>query len=75
MARQESGAQKLEGHDIMALERFDPEGKFILETSRSISDYVVLDISSLISERRGLKRLIPLAVYKPAFGFQKQGFL
>ncbi len=25
MARQESGAQKLEGHDIMALERFDPE--------------------------------------------------
>ena len=25
MARQESGAQKLEGYDIMALERFDPE--------------------------------------------------
>ena len=25
VARQESGAQKLEGHDIMALERFDPE--------------------------------------------------
>lgn len=25
MARQESGARKLEGHDIMALERFDPE--------------------------------------------------
>ena len=25
VARQESGTQKLEGHDIMALERFDPE--------------------------------------------------
>lgn len=25
VARQESGAQKLEGHDIMAPERFDPE--------------------------------------------------
>ena len=25
VARQESGVQKLEGHDIMALERFDPE--------------------------------------------------
>ena len=25
VARQESGAQKLEGHDIMALERFDPK--------------------------------------------------
>ncbi len=25
VARQESGARKLEGHDIMALERFDPE--------------------------------------------------
>ncbi len=25
VARQESGARKMEGHDIMALERFDPE--------------------------------------------------
>ena len=25
VARQESGTQKLEGHDIMALELFDPE--------------------------------------------------
>ena len=25
VTRQESGAMKLEGHDIMALERFDPE--------------------------------------------------
>ena len=26
LARQQSGAEKLKGHDIMALERFDPEG-------------------------------------------------
>ena len=30
MVRQESGAQKLEGHDIMALERFDPEVKHMV---------------------------------------------
>ena len=30
VARQESGAQKLEGHDIMALERFDPEVKHMI---------------------------------------------
>ena len=30
VARQESGARKMEGHDIMALERFDPEVKHII---------------------------------------------
>lgn len=30
VARQKSGAQKLEGHDIMALERFDPEIKHMI---------------------------------------------
>lgn len=30
VARQESGARKLEGHDIMALERFDPEVKHMV---------------------------------------------
>ncbi len=30
VARQESGARKLEGHDIMALERFDPEVKHMI---------------------------------------------
>ena len=30
VVRQESGAQKLEGHDIMALERFDPEVKHMV---------------------------------------------
>ena len=29
-ARQRSGAEKLKGHDIMALERFDPEVKHII---------------------------------------------
>ena len=32
VARQESGARKLEGHDIMALERFDPEVTHFLES-------------------------------------------
>lgn len=30
VVRQKSGAQKLEGHDIMALERFDPEVKHMI---------------------------------------------
>lgn len=30
VARQKSGARKLEGHDIMALERFDPEVKHMI---------------------------------------------
>ena len=30
VARQESGARKLEGHDIMALERFDPEVRHMI---------------------------------------------
>ncbi len=30
VARQESGARKMEGHDIMALERFDPEVKHMI---------------------------------------------
>lgn len=43
VARQESGAQKLEGHDIMALERFDPEVKHmivfdVLSDSASVGD-------------------------------------
>lgn len=33
-ARQQSGAEKLKGHDIMALERFDPEVKHSLEAMR-----------------------------------------
>mgnify|MGYP006972695984 CR=1 FL=1 len=43
VARQESGAQKLEGHDIMALERFDPEVRHmivfdVLSDSASVGD-------------------------------------
>ena len=30
VARQESGARKLEGHDVMALERFDPEVRHMI---------------------------------------------
>ena len=32
-ARQQSGAEKLKGHDIMALERFDPEVKHMIVKS------------------------------------------
>lgn len=43
VARQESGVQKLEGHDIMALERFDPEVRHmivfdVLSDSASVGD-------------------------------------
>lgn len=43
VARQESGARKLEGHDIMALERFDPEVRHmivfdVLSDSASVGD-------------------------------------
>lgn len=38
-ARQQSGAEKLKGHDIMALERFDPEVKHIWTTTLAIRMY------------------------------------
>ena len=43
VARQESGARKLEGHDIMALEHFDPEVRHmivfdVLSDSASVGD-------------------------------------
>ena len=41
-ARQQSGAEKLKGHDIMALERFDPEVKHMISTTEFIGARVFL---------------------------------
>ena len=39
-ARQQSGAEKLKGHDIMALERFDPEVKhmIVFDVTQNVKD-------------------------------------
>lgn len=45
-ARQQSGAEKLKGHDIMALERFDPEVKhmIVFACMRSITGSLRKDV-------------------------------
>ena len=45
-ARQQSGAEKLKGHDIMALERFDPE----------VRHMIVFDVLSTYCHSYGWKR-------------------
>lgn len=42
-ARQKSGAEKLKGHDIMALERFDPEVKHMIVFDVLSDDFPVGD--------------------------------
>lgn len=44
-ARQQSGAEKLKGHDIMALERFDPEVKHM----------IVFDVCLLLKRRHRVR--------------------
>ena len=69
MARQESGAQKLEGHDIMALERFDPEVKHMI-----IFD--VLSRESPIGDKGHRMRLfLTEAGYKKALENQSRAFI
>ena len=68
VARQESGARKLEGHDIMALERFDPEVKHMI-----IFD--VLSGESPIGDKGHRMRLfLTEAGYKKALGSQDRFF-
>lgn len=69
VARQESGAQKLEGHDIMALERFDPEvGHMII--------FDVLSRESPIGDKGHRMRLfLTEAVYKKALESQDRSFI
>ena len=69
VARQESGAQKLEGHDIMALERFDPEVKHMI-----IFD--VLSGESPIGDKGHRMRLfLTEAGYKKALENQDRSFI
>ena len=68
-ARQQSGAQKLSGHDIMALERFTPETRHM----------IVLDVLSNDSPvgRKGEKMRLFLteAGYSRALESQKKGHI
>ena len=69
VARQESGARKLEGHDIMALERFDPEVKHMI-----IFD--VLSGESPIGDKGHRMRLFLTEVgYKKALESQDKSFI
>jgi len=69
VARQESGAQKLEGHDIMALERFDPEVKHMI-----IFD--VLSGESPIGDKGHRMRLfLTEAGYKKTLESQDRSFI
>ena len=69
VARQESGAQKLEGHDIMALERFDPEARHMI-----IFD--VLSRESPIGDKGHRMRLFLTEVgYKKALESQDKSFI
>lgn len=69
VARQESGARKLEGHDIMALERFDPE----------VAHMIVLDVlsrESHIGDKGDRMRLfLTEAGYKKALEDQGRSFI
>ena len=69
VARQESGARRLEGHDIMALERFDPEVKHMI-----IFD--VLSGESPIGDKGHRMRLfLTEAGYKKAVESQDRSFI
>ena len=69
VARQESGARKLEGHDIMALERFDPE----------VAHMIVFDVlsrESPIGDKGHRMRLFLTEVgYKKALESQYRSFI
>ena len=69
VVRQESGARKLEGHDIMALERFDPE----------VAHMIVFDVlsrESPIGDKGERMRLfLTEAGYKKALENQDRSFI
>ncbi len=69
VARQESGSQKLEGHDIMALERFDPE----------VTHMIIFDVlsgESPIGDKGHRMRLfLTEAGYKKAVESQDRSFI
>ena len=69
VARQESGAQKLEGHDIMALERFDPE----------VTHMVVFDVisgeSPIGDKGKRMRLFLTEAGYQKALENQNKHFI
>ena len=69
VARQESGAQKLEGHDIMALERFDPEVRHMIV-------FDVLSNESSIGDKGDRMRLfLTESGYQKALEHQRMAFI
>lgn len=69
VARQESGARKLKGHDIMALERFDPEVTHVIV-------FDVLSRESHIGDKGDRMRLfLTEAGYKKALEDQGRSFI
>lgn len=69
VARQESGARKLEGHDIMALERFDPEVKHMI-----VFD-VLSDKSSIGDKGSRMRLFLTDEGYRKALENQKQQYI
>ena len=69
VVRQESGARKLEGHDIMALERFDPE----------VAHMIVFDVLSRESpvgdKGERMRLFLTEAGYKKALENQDRSFI
>ena len=66
-ARQQSGAEKLKGHDIMALERFDPEVKHMIV-------FDVLSYDSPVGDKGDMKRLfLTEAGYQKFLESQERG--
>lgn len=69
VARQESGAKKLEGHDIMALERFDPEVKHMIV-------FDILSGESPIGDKGDRMRLFLTEIgYQKALENQSKSFI
>ena len=69
VARQESGARKLEGHDIMALERFDPEVRHMIV-------FDVLSNESSIGDKGDRMRLfLTESGYQKALEHQRKAFI
>ena len=68
-ARQKSGAQKLAGHDIMALERFDPDTRHMI-----VFDVLSHD-SPMGVEGRKNAPVLTEAGYGKALENQEKGFI
>ena len=69
LARQQSGAEKLKGHDIMALERFDPEVRHMVV-------FDVLSFESPVGDKGDKMRLfLTDEGYQKALENQERGFI